>query len=488
MNSRRPFVIRIPSIRSLRKRDNILFLALALIITLGCVIAVANDSLPRGVEGEWEWRYLPLNTYEKLWVPMTIFIGFLLVTLYIIKVDPTISGKRESLILLALVLMAFSINMGVFYVRENELGLSAIIRSPIITSYYTVAHDVTDIIPFLRDYVSLMPTFSPPAIHAEKPPGPIIFCWLVDQIPYFSNEIAATVIGLLIPLISSFTIIPLFYLGKEIYGRKVGLYASLLYGVIPSIIMFTPEFDQIYTLFSVSMLCSFYIGLNRRRIFYIFLSGLVFSLSLSFSFIHLIFLPMVVLLTIFLYINNRIIIEKSHTLTIKIKKKQEDFPFMIKAVFSFIVGLSIFYILFLLLNLNLFEVYQYVSLGNIQFQLKRTYSKWVVYNLFDFFIFVGIPTSMLFFRKFLKSLINLLKDKRVKSSDLVFITFLLTLLALNILGITPGEVARLWIFLVPFVALSSASVISDKHEIIMILILQFIQTIAFRIFLGILVR
>lgn len=490
------------SIKSVFRENfhSLLFLVLVSLVTAGCLVAVANNSIPLGVKGEWEWSYVPLTTYGRLWLPIIIFIGFLLISMYFLRINSVLHNKKknEMFVLSILVFMAFLIEMGVFYLsRGGFLKLASKIRCPAATSYYTVAHGVTDIITFLGNYVSLMPTFP---LHATtNPPGPIIFCWLIDKIPHFSGETVATVIGLLLPLTGCFTIFPLYYLGKEVYGRKVGLYASIMYAVIPSMVLFTPEFDQMYTLFAVSVLYFFYIGLQRQRMAYAFVSGLVCSVGLFMSFCHLVLLFMIGLLAFLLYINNKKIMIETHPpfkLAIKFVKRSEkdlSFMFVIKSLFSFIAGLStLFYGVLLLFNLNILEVYQQAMVFHKIFVSGMTYSKWVFYNLYDFFIFVGIPLSILFCGKLITELRNVLKSKSIKSLDFQFITFLLTLTVLDVLGTNRGEVARIWMFLMPFVALSGASVLSEIHGnlrygfLLAMSILQFIQVVVFKMFIRVL--
>lgn len=81
---------------------------------------------------------------------------------------------------------------------------------------------------------------------------------------------------------------------------------------------------------------------------------------------------------------------------------------------------------------------------------RRPYSVWIVHNLKDFFINMGIAQSLVFFIFVAVAVRRLIASPPTSwvSSDVVLpIAFLGVLLALDLAGVNRGETVRLWIFL-----------------------------------------
>jgi len=164
-----------------------------------------------------------------------------------------------------------------------------------------------------------------------------------------------------------------------------------------------------------------------------------------------------------------------------------DYQFLIKTMAVFILPIVGFYILVLLvLRLDMIEVFGMVIAPVNKCISQRTYSKWFFYNLYDFFAFLGIPLFLLFGRK----LVLGVKEQK----DILFSSLLFTILILDLLGKNRGEVARLWLFLVPFASLVSVSEIermsrkslySSLFFFLLLISLQFFQVLVFKTFLEV---
>jgi len=86
----------------------------------------------------------------------------------------------------------------------------------------------------------------------------------------------------------------------------------------------------------------------------------------------------------------------------------------------------------------------------------RPYTIWLFENLRNFFIGAGIVPSLLF----ILACIMIFKIK--KSASIITLATLMTIIILDISGLYKGEVARLWIFLMPFIHIIAAYYIAEK--------------------------
>jgi hypothetical protein len=97
--------------------------------------------------------------------------------------------------------------------------------------------------------------------------------------------------------------------------------------------------------------------------------------------------------------------------------------------------------------------------------LGRSYHLWLLYHLYDFFVFLGIPLALLFVLAVVRGLQESLRcisrglrvARRVPrpgpAVDALAIGLGIGLLILDLSGTSRGEVARVWLFLTPFAAL-----------------------------------
>ena len=117
---------------------------------------------------------------------------------------------------------------------------------------------------------------------------------------------------------------------------------------------------------------------------------------------------------------------------------------------------------------------------------RRTYWKWLLYNPIDFFVFIGIPISMLSFR----CIYDVIRSRKIEASNILSVAFFIILFLLLVSGINRSEVARLWMFLMPFPALIAASQIAQikiktSSAFLILISLQILQAIVFKLFINV---
>ena len=415
---------------------------------------------------DWRWPYLFVNTLNRIWLPL-IVIALILSLFYFLE-----KKKLNSLIsLVLLVVLSYLFQLSVLYFSRS--GISVLIHriiNPDLNGYFTEAIKIKNLGEFLANYQKNVLSFS---MHSTgHPPGSIIFFWLIDKIinviPLFqtfavnlipkhqdvqsiwngltlNQRSTAVFSAFFIPFLGSLNIIPLFYIAKKLFNLKTALRSIFLAIFIPGLTLFTPLSDVLFPLF---FLCSFFLfikGLKEKNRLLISFSGLIFSLGLFFS---LSLLPLIFIYFYYL-----------------LKNKKMFIPFLL--------GLLSFYILLILFGYNAVLVSRTLMTG---LPKNRSYLTWIFYNLYDFFVFAGIPVAITYLIMFLK-----------KIKEPLFISFTLMFLLLNFSGAVRGEVGRIWLSLMFPLALVVSNFLTNKIKIstqsfLVILLFQVLQIIVLQEF------
>lgn len=474
---------------------------LLLIITLISLLffwAVALDITPllRGPAPhpiEWQWGYYFVNTLHKLWLPLLLIIAISGLYWFLEKQPFQSIAKNERKILLLLVLFAFLFQLSVIYFSRAGLNvLLGRIINPGLSGYFTTATKISDLKQFLKDYHKDVLNYY---MHARAhPPGGVLFYYFINKAVAFlpslvqltnnilpqredirliwlslkpHERLGAILSGLLMPFVSSLTLVPLYYLARLLYGAKVALKSAFLFLFIPSVILFTPLLDVIFPLFSALTVYYLINGLSFKQKQSVLFSGVILSLGIFFG---LNMLPLV-LMTVLLFL---------------LYTYLGRLPLQSLCLFSllFVTGLLFLpVVLFAAFHFNYWGVIKSNAISGIA---PRNYLIWLVYNPYDFFVYCGIPIligSLLYFVQ----QIQLLIKAEYKKLDLVLFATFATLIVLNISGFTRGEVGRLWLAFVPFVVLPTAVYFTNYHHFsskafLLILLIQSIQVLTIQAF------
>lgn len=551
-----------------KKKDEQFFLFFTSSLTLILFLLISYNFSPllTGPE-EWNWKYFPLKTYSKLWLPFSVFLIYLSFVYYLSSVyRKKLSLKKELLTLIILVLLSFLFLMSIAFLYEKGiLFLSFRITEESSTSFFNVAVNFNNKISYLlSNYSELMPQFP---IHAQThPPGPVIFFWSINKLfekssivtkfvfeyvctrnPFLlkfskAHGTGALFSSIIIPLLNCLTLIPLYYLGKEIYNQQIAILSASFYSFIPSIALMSPFLDTIYPLLFLTVIYFFLTGLKNQKLYCSLISGIFFALTLFFTFkaIMLLLLLIIILGTILLkekILNSQRIKElivderKKNLLSLLIllpfpvwyflgvkkltaflivelifilflnqeqKKLSDDssvylktnyfssFSFTAKYLLIFpIASIILFLSFYFIYKFDIFSVYHVSKMLHDQATLRnRTYHVWLFFNLYDFFLFLGIPISVVIFKRFFFEL------KDLKYIDSLLASFLFTVFILNLSGRVLGEISRLWLPLMPFALYPFSKELLDKNwnrftQIAIFFILLFLQVITFREFIQV---
>ncbi len=417
---------------------------------------------------EWQWAYLFINTLPNIYLPL-LCIALIIGLFWLQEVKKNFT-RKVSLLILLLIGLSFLFELSVvFFSRSGIPVLIHRIINPDLNSYFTASLQVTNPTDFLKNYEEEMKQF---VYHARShPPGAILLFYFIKQllIPFtffinFANHLnpthtdvrqiwnvllpidRATVIfsTLFLPFLSTLTLIPIFKTAKRLYGEVTAIRSSFVFLFIPSIVLFIPIHDTFLPLFSIGAFYFLVKGLQDKHLVSFFLSGFILFIGCTFN---LALLPLMVfffLFALFFLLKNKL----------KIKNYLKE---GILCAIGFFLPPILLYLFF---EFNFIRLIQ-IILHEVPHLHTRSYTTWLFYNLLDFFIFVGIPLTALFFIQ-LKQTFSFLLKKHWSNIDLLFIAFLLMFIILDVTGSTRGETGRIWSIFMPFLILPAVAFATNK--------------------------
>jgi hypothetical protein len=238
-----------------------------------------------------------------------------------------------------------------------------------------------------------------------------------------------------LPLVSGFTLLPLFGLALRTYGRRPAAWAVALYPLVPSFALWSGRWEQFYPLLAGTCWYFFHVGLTESRRSAMLAAGFTLSIASLFNFSSLALLVPMGCFTLLWFLT-----QPSARLSM-LKPT-------ICGFFAFLVGLASLWIIYQVAFgtgfLDIWRMSMSYHLG-----LNRSYWTWLGYHLYDFLVFLGLPLAF----SFLVALIKGIRDVRHQRYDMLSLGFGLGLLLLDLSGTSRGEVARVWLFLTPFAVL-----------------------------------
>ncbi len=412
---------------------------------------------------DWRWPYQFVNTLNRVWAPLMI-ISFILYIGYFFDKKKKLASLDLWVLLVLLVILSYFFQLSVLYFSRS--GISVLIHrviNPGLNGYFTEAVKIKNLGSFFSNYQKNVLNFSMHA--AGHPPGPIIFYWLMEKlvnfIPLINNFVsnlipqhndvqiiwkgltlnqksAAVFSAFFVPFLASLNIIPLFLISRKLSGIKAAVRIALMSIFIPALTLFTPLPDVYFPIFFLSGFLIFIEGEEKNSRLLLAISGLVFSLGIFFS---LSILPLLILFSYY-FLKNR------------------------KTIIPFFMGGGLFYLaVYLFFGYNIFSVSYTLMIG---LPKNRAYLPWVFYNLYDFFVFTGLPITLTYLTMFFK---------RIKNH--LFIFFSLLLIFLNFSGAVRGEVGRIWLPLMFPLILITGSFLTNKLKLAtkVFLVILFIQAV-----------
>jgi len=315
---------------------------------------------------------------------------------------------------------------------------------------------------YLRTYPEQMRAMRGVYVHLPvHPPGNVLYIWgwrqMLERLPGVSRAVAhwlrgyncadlafvtledaqiASALGqMAITALSGVTVAPLYCWVKGIADRRSAWRASLLFSLTPALSLFTMRWDAGYPVFTALAFCFLHRGLVTRRAGYWFASGFVVSAASFCSFGNATLAPAVALYGAFRIITDgrvQILAMWRQWLALIVG------GYSVWSVYQVATGATVWAIFATTLETHL--------------NLGRTYWPWVIYNLYDLLVFLGIGTVVLAAWAWKGT-----REGGLSEHTALVATVVVTA-ALSLTGVVRGEVGRMWLPWAPVFCLSAAVV------------------------------
>ncbi len=478
------------------KKNSILIITSIFSLFFFTLIAFDFSPLLRGpapYPPDWRWPYEPANTLSRIWLPL-FTTGIIILNFW--RKEKKFENTSNYRVLILFVVLSFVLQISLLYYSRS--GVEVLVHrtiNPMISGYFTVSTQISNLASFITNFNQSLHDY--PMYTRFHPPGGILLYYLFEFFlrPFthlfsslltvspshadvatiwndlsYSQRLNALGSGLMIAFLAGLAIIPTYFSTKLLYGEKAAFRSVALFTFAPSVLLFTPLIDVFMPLFTSISLYLVLKGFKEKGYLYFFLSGLVLFAGVFFT---LTFLPiMLFLFLIFVF---------------RYFQQKEDFTHIIKNLFSLMLGVMVIPFILFFAGLNLIEMTKTIMLYHEAAQAGREHLIWFFYNLYDFFLFAGIPIGILFIYLIFKEF-RMFKIKNIKRIEIISVSFLIMLLVVNFSGAVRAETARIWLPFIPILIIVIANFTTNKlkftnRQFILLLLLQATQVIVFQTFL-----
>ena len=320
----------------------------------------------------WRWPYDFVNTLPKIWLPLTLI---LVILMFISKFDgkeQEIKKNEQKIIVFLLVWVYLFILSVLFFSRSGVFVLLSRIILPGENGQFTAALKIQNIYAYLLNFSNIVPSLY---MHAKShPPGAVVLFWGLNSIFRFfpkidiifnliptAKEVAKIWIGLFsyqkltavfssvfFPFLITLPIVPIYFSAKRFYDAKTAFRSIIIYASIPSVILFVPLLDGFYNLFPIVSLLLLLKGIDKSNTWFLFLSGIILGIGLFFTLGLAPYLLFYLLILILYFYRKKYPLNSINT--------------TLKNYLILILGILAFFIALLILNINIFTIYDSVRL------------------------------------------------------------------------------------------------------------------------------
>lgn len=507
------------------KKISILLLTIAVIIggtLLYCFLLSKNLVRPGGFSPEWTWghRELDANSLPNL---KTVYQAGLFAIAFVSLSWFVFSKARKVAVYIIIplaILISFYIYIAVTVESNyNFHSIPIMIVNESIVGPFQDATKIENPIFLFTEYEKIQTSLTGQS-HTH-PPGNILFfrlfiflatksvaigklaVWLSDQLHVNRDYLASIDVflrnpsfyrasilsGLFLPLLSFLSAIPTYAIAKVLFSNKVGLIAALLSLSVPSYILISPQLDQLFVLLAMSFLAIYLLAIQKSNRAAAILAGLFFVFSFFFTIAMSLMLPIVFLLTAILkFPKAGTNLRKDVIISLRKTVGEKVLWYTIATILVAFFSLSLLKINIALIINAILQINSNYNRGS--HGIVHSYRYWIFNNLYDFFFFLGIPVTLL-------SMLQMFSGKNSdfrRTGQIFAVSVFLFVLLLSLLGINRGEVARLWMFLMPLFIIAASVAIHDLGKqsvgataflLAIVTGMQIYQTTAFRMYMNI---
>ena len=476
-------------------RLRIAILGLILLPTLLVSALVWRQAWHIGIAGEWQWPYFPQPESCVAVLPAFLLCALMAVTVAVF-LRRGLSEKRNEIIAAAL---CAALSFGIIFETAQAVPAAPFdaynsIVAPWAGGYYAEAVRVTDLRAYLKDYARMVPQLrvdDPIRGHiADHPAGPVVFHWAVNRAlehwpaaargftPAGADEVVSVggrgepitwrrlaeqlarrklsdgqfagiwASAFLLRLGYWLALILVYWLVRDLCSREAALLALALSALIPSLHLFSPYPDLLFPLFTVAAFYSWHRALRHGSAAWAALSGAIGVVGLLWS--------MSLLVTIALIGAYSLMVAWRGAVE---RRGGPGRGGWLRAISGWAAGFLISTLLpTLLFRYHVWSVWRTCLSQHATFaaHFPRSYWTWTLFNPVEFAVFAGLPIFILLMAAIAADFRRWWPARRRHALSSLPWALLIVLAALNFSGKNLGEVARLWMFLMPFAAAAGA--------------------------------
>jgi len=413
-------------------------IALAFVLIVGALFAVGLLAHIDALYGPWYWKWLERDlglarTLTFLAPPFAIFV-----LAWWLAEQSRFAQRSAALPIVLLMAANFGLQfMALLCIPQGFDRLAAIVVSPGATSYFTDAQQISDLVPWLRNFHE-----AKLGLHsATHPPGPILYYYF--WLKLLGPSTGAVVGGLGVGVIATLGIPTMYaFAGLWTAERRTRLLACAMYALLPALMVFFPEFDQIYPIFAMLIVLAWVKALQGSTAYSLLLVAALFAATF--------FAYNLLVVGTFLALYAAYFLWEQHWAPAIWKQVLRV------AAIALGVVVAIYILLWLATGYDPIRSLAHAvrEQNDLQARLMRPWSSGLVFAPYDFFLGSGMiaaPLIVLFLRR-------AFAEFDWKRSDLVLsLIALATILVVDVSGVLRAETARIWLFLQPFALVPASS-------------------------------
>jgi len=492
-----------------RRKANIILIVTAAALTAVTVALAATKHFAFTGSTDWLDLVSDKGQWDLLWFPFAYFAAFVLLLAVVFRGAAGASRGATALAVGLLALGGFALHLSAGRVAPGG-SAEAALAIPRTNIFYHNARATTSVGAFLRSYEGRAEE-APVMATRTHPPGPELFYyflrrlyrsqpWLRDAVlgawesidsprrGLDSPEVRALFSGMAMDraevdvvcclaftfkLLACLAVVPTYLLGSALHSRRTGLMAAAWVAVLPGVHCFSPGLDQVYPLFAATMGWLALVAVRRRSAVVGSLFGLLLCISMLFTLAFVVaaaLVGLVVLASLLRFRGGRSASELFRAYA----------PVAAAALLGFAVVVAAFAAFW---QVNLFSVWARCLRENARFNVmsRRSYLGSIVSNPVEFFVFLGLPLACVFVLSVGRA-VRVVRSAWLPAAGVLCLAALM--LTLNLTGTNRGEVARLWMFIMPFCAVAGAWWLEERRSawwpFCALLALQMVQVACFR--------
>ena len=495
------------------------------VLSAAVLVPIGVGRFEPGVKGEWQWRYAPTGRGAEVWSPLLAALVFLALLYVCWRAWRALPRSRAAAVVVvcALAFGHLVLQMNVAYLGKlGARDFAAVTMCPWSNGYWFEARGVKSPLRMLRAYPRLMSALGD---HSRThPPGPIVCFWLINRWAAAHAEFAKSALDALedtsfaprapvarlgialrtkfsdaetfagwvasLLMVGAYTasIVLVYLLARILHGRDSAFLAAVLCCALPAPLFFAPCLDASYAVFTLGSMTLYCWGVERRRIGPLVAAGAVAGCGLTMT---LGVAPVFGIALLYSSFRSG----KRGGNSSETRRTPWRIASALRPFGWFVVGvLGVFAAAQALVGLNMFVVAaKLLSLAPQSMrdefcgkQSTMTYWKWIFWNVANFFIFIGLPMAVLYIGGLASDAGRGRLLHRWNRGGSFHLSFLLALLILNFSGVTLGEVARLWLPYMPFVAIRVAAGmrglrLAGGPSLYILVLLQYAHAVVFKL-------